>query len=213
LARAGYWKHDYRYIVDAVKTTAPAWLIDIGCGTGAFLQFISENIPDIRLYGLDLSEGMVREVNSRMGTRATVYQGDSEHMPLSDGQFDFVTCNMSIHHYPQAQLAVNEMLRIVKAGGTVCINDMDCVAPIRWVANKIFPHLKSGDVKMYCRQEIEDMDNETVEIWWHGETDQFTFEELATCPTDEIDTRMDDLERTYYEEPEEEFDDFLLPDQ
>ena len=157
MAKVGYWKRDYRYIVDAVKTTAPDSLIDIGCGTGAFLQFISEKIPDIRLYGLDLSEGMIREVNSRMGTSATVYQGDSEHMPLSDGQFDFVTCNMSIHHYPQAQLAVNEMFRILKAGGTVCINDMDCVAPIRWVANKIFPHLKSGDVKMYCRQEIEGM--------------------------------------------------------
>lgn len=157
LAKAGYWNHDYKYIVEAARAAAPASLIDIGCGTGAFLQYLSEAMTDIRLFGLDLSEGMVREVNDRMGTKATVYQGDSEHMPLADTQFDFVTCNMSIHHYPHAQLAVNEMFRILKPGGTLCINDMDCVAPIRWMANKIFPHLKSGDVKMYCRQEIEDM--------------------------------------------------------
>ena len=45
-----------------------------------------------------------------------------------------------------------------------------------------------------------DMDAETVEIWWQGETDQFTFEELENCTTDEIDTRMDDLEMTAYED-------------
>ena len=157
LAKAGYWKHDYKYISEAVRAAAPSSLIDIGCGTGAFLQYLSENRLGIKLYGLDLSEGMVKEVNDRMGTKATVYQGDSEHMPLQDSQFDFVTCNMSIHHYPQAQLAVNEMHRILKPGGTLCINDMDCIAPIRWLANKAFPHMKSGDVKMYCRQEIEDM--------------------------------------------------------
>ena len=157
LAKAGYWKHDYKYIVKAVKSAAPSSLIDIGCGTGAFLQYLSESQPGIKLYGLDLSEGMVQEVNTRMGKKATVYQGDSEHMPLENNQFDFATCNMSIHHYPHAQLAVNEMFRILEPDGTLCINDMDCIAPIRWAANKIFPHLKSGDVKMYCRQEIEDM--------------------------------------------------------
>ena len=44
-----------------------------------------------------------------------------------------------------------------------------------------------------------DMDSQTVEVWWQGEADQFTFEELASCTTEEIDTRMDDLEMTAYE--------------
>lgn len=106
------------------------------------------------------------------------------------------------------------------------------MAAERGVGNDILPYLlqhRDREITLYTHNDINeepddidvgiqsvftiDMDNETVEIWWHGETDQFTFEELATCPTDEIDTRMDDLERTYYEELEEEFDDFLLPDQ
>ena len=57
-----------------------------------------------------------------------------------------------------------------------------------------------------------DMDSQTVEVWWQGETDQFTFEELANCTTDEIDTRMDDLEMTAYEDLDldEELDEMLL---
>lgn len=156
-AWAGYWNHDYRYTIEAVRGWETGSLIDIGCGTGAFLAYAAVAVPGLSLFGLDLSSGMVREARARLGERATVYQGDSERMPLEDSRFDAVTCHMSIHHYPDAQAAVSEMRRILKPGGMLCINDMDCIAPVRAVANIIFPHLKSGDVKMYKRSEIEGM--------------------------------------------------------
>lgn len=157
LSKNGYWKHDYRFTLSVLQTKAPATLIDIGCGPGAFLTCAAETLPQTKLYGLDLSESMVRAASKRLGARAEIRQGDSEEMPLPSAQYDALTCNMSIHHYPHAQDAVNEMYRILKPGGVACINDMDCAAPIRWLANKTFPHLKSGDVKMYRRDEIEGM--------------------------------------------------------
>ena len=78
-------------------------------------------------------------------------------MPLESDQYQVVTCNMSIHHYPHPQDAVNEMHRILKPGGYLLLNDMDCAVPIRAAANWIFPRLPGGDVKMYCRNEIEGM--------------------------------------------------------
>ena len=157
LAMIGYWKHDYRYTVHVVENRKKGKLMDIGCGTGAFLEYVSKRVPELKLYGMDLSDGMVQEAGDRMTGRATICQGDSENMPLEDNQFDIVTCNMSIHHYPHAQIAVNEMYRILNTGGILCINDMDCITPIRVIANIVFPHLKSGDVKMYSRKEIEVM--------------------------------------------------------
>lgn len=64
---------------------------------------------------------------------------------------------MSIHHYPHPQKAVSEMHRILKKGGYLLLNDMDCVAPIRSIANFIFPRLKAGDVKMYNKEDIISM--------------------------------------------------------
>ena len=55
------------------------------------------------------------------------------------------------------QNALNEMFRILKPGGFLLLNDMDCIAPIRTAANWIFPRLPGGDVKMYRRDEIEGM--------------------------------------------------------
>ena len=49
----------------------------IGCGTGAFLEYVSKRVPELKLYGMDLSDGMVQEVSDRMTGRATICQGDS----------------------------------------------------------------------------------------------------------------------------------------
>jgi ubiquinone/menaquinone biosynthesis C-methylase UbiE/pimeloyl-ACP methyl ester carboxylesterase len=154
LAHGGYWRHDYKYALSVIDKIAPDRLIDIGCGPGAFLEEVQKHFPDIQLNALDLSEEMIEETKSRLSDTAIVTVGDSENMPLEDEQYGVVTCNMSIHHYPHPQKAVNEMYRILKKGGYLLLNDMDCIPPIRTVANFIFPRMKTGDVKMYKKAEI-----------------------------------------------------------
>lgn len=157
LARVGYWRHDYRYQLDQIGRIMPDRLIDIGCGPGAFLCLVEAAYPEIQLNALDISPEMVKETRERLSDTAIATVGDSERMPLEGDQFQVVTCNMSIHHYPHPQDALNEMYRILKPGGVLLLNDMDCVAPIRAFANWLFPRLPGGDVKMYNRQEIEGM--------------------------------------------------------
>ena len=157
LAHGGYWRHDYRDQLEEIARIKPERLIDIGCGPGAFLCLVEAAFPDIQLNALDISPEMIRETRERLADTAIATVGDSERMPLRDAQYQVVTCNMSIHHYPHPQLAMNEMYRILEPGGTLLLNDMDCIAPIRALANWIFPKLPGGDVKMYDRKEIKDM--------------------------------------------------------
>lgn len=157
LARNGYWKRDYRYALEQISLAGPETLVDIGCGPGGFLCAVHEAFPHVRLYALDLSEGMIDQVKERLGEAVEAAAGDSECMPVADDSFDMVTCNMSIHHYPHPQLAVDEMHRILKPGGALLLNDMDCIAPVRAVANIVFPRLPGGDVKMYKKSEILEM--------------------------------------------------------
>ena len=176
LARGGYWRADYRHVMTEIERFRPASLIDIGCGPGGFLCAVQKRFPDIQLYALDLSEEMVRETQERLGPSAVAIVGDSEHMPLESEQYEVVTCNMSIHHYPHAQDAVNEMYRILKPGGTLLLNDMDCASPIRALANWTFPRLPGGDVKMYTRREITQMIQEAgFERWYYRKISPFSF--------------------------------------
>ena len=176
LARGGYWRADYRHVMKEIKRFRPASLIDIGCGPGGFLCAVQKRFPDIQLNALDLSEEMVRETQERLGPSAVAIVGDSEHMPLESEQYEIVTCNMSIHHYPHAQDAVNEMYRILKPGGTLLLNDMDCASPIRALANWAFPRLPGGDVKMYTRREITQMIQEAgFGRWYYRKISPFSF--------------------------------------
>ncbi len=154
MAHGGYWRHDYKYALSVIKKISPDRLIDIGCGPGAFLEEVSKHFPDIQLNALDLSEEMIEETRLRLPENSIVTVGDSENMPLEEGQYQVVTCNMSIHHYPHPQMAVNEMYRILSKGGYLLLNDMDCIPPIRAIANYIFPRMKAGDVKMYNKAEV-----------------------------------------------------------
>lgn len=160
LARDGYWRHDYRFAMDVIKRINPDRLIDIGCGPGAFLEEVSKKFPDIQLNALDLSEEMIEKTRSRLPQNAIVTIGDSENMPLDDEQYKVVTCNLSLHHYPHPQKAVNEMYRILQKGGYLILNDLDCISPIRNVTNYFFPKMKTGDVKMYKKEEILKLVNE-----------------------------------------------------
>ena len=176
LARGGYWRADYRSVMKEIERFQPANLIDIGCGPGGFLCAVQKRFPDIQLNALDLSEEMVRETQDRLGPSAVAIVGDSEHMPLESERYEIVTCNMSIHHYPHAQDAVNEMYRILKPGGTLLLNDMDCASPIRALANWAFPRLPGGDVRMYTRREISQMIQEAgFERWYYQKISPFSF--------------------------------------
>ena len=176
LARGGYWRADYRHVMKEIERFRPASLIDIGCGSGGFLCAVQKRFPDIQLNSLDLSEEMVRETQERLGPSAVAIVGDSERMPLESEQYEIVTCNMSIHHYPHAQDAVNEMYRILKPGGTLLLNDMDCASPIRALANWAFPRLPGGDVKMYTRREITQMIQEAgFGRWYYRKISPFSF--------------------------------------
>lgn len=176
LARGGYWRLDYGHVLAEIETLRPERLIDIGCGPGGFLRTVQKRFPKIQLNALDLSEKMAGETQRRIGPSAVVTVGDAEHMPLESGQYNVVTCNMSIHHYPHPQDAVNEMYRILAPGGTLLLNDMDCAASIRALANCVFPHLPGGDVKMYTRREITEMiQNAGFERWYYRKISPFSF--------------------------------------
>ena len=156
-AHNGYWSFDYARSIQVLKELQPASLIDIGCGPGGFLARVQRELPDVRLAAMDLSEGMVVEVRERFGGSVEAIAGDAEAMPLASDTYDAVTVNMSIHHWPHPQLAANEIYRILVPGGHLLLEDMDCIAPIRAVANVVFPRLPGGDVKMYTQEEIRSM--------------------------------------------------------
>ena len=48
----------------------------------------------------------------------------AERLPFADGSFDLVTCVMSLHHLASPPRALDEMARVLAAGGRIVLEDM-----------------------------------------------------------------------------------------
>src|SRR5262249_29336601 len=103
-------------------------ILDVGCGTGIFAGRVLASRPDAHLWGIDLSDGMLRQCGKRCqaaGGRLHLVQGDSARLPFADDTFDVITCTHSFHHYPHQEQAAREMFRVLRPGGRLLIIDGD----------------------------------------------------------------------------------------
>jgi ubiquinone/menaquinone biosynthesis C-methylase UbiE len=97
---------------------------DIGIGTG----FLAEGALDAgaRVIGIDVSEAMLALARTKFeGRPFEGRRGDTDHLPLDDGEADAVVANMVLHHAPDPAGAIREMARALKHGGTLVVTDAD----------------------------------------------------------------------------------------
>ena len=104
---------------------APGQLVaDVGTGTG----FMAQGALDAgaRVIGVDNSEGMLAEVTRRFeGRPFEPRRGDTDALPLADGEVAAVLANMVLHHAPDPPAAIREMARALAPGGVLVITDAD----------------------------------------------------------------------------------------
>ncbi len=102
-------------------------LLDIGCGTGAFLREVKRNHPRLGVTGLDLSEPYLRVARRRLRlwSRARLIEGAAEAIPFADAEFDIVSCLYLFHELPARvrRAVVAEIRRVLKPGGTLILVD------------------------------------------------------------------------------------------
>ncbi|HUJ63154.1 MAG TPA: class I SAM-dependent methyltransferase [Kofleriaceae bacterium] len=102
-------------------------LLDIACGTGRTLHQLSRAHPRLRLHGVDLSPAYIKLARKRLEHVAelTLAVENAEALPWADATFDVVTSVYLFHELPRnaRRNVVREMLRLVKPGGLVVVED------------------------------------------------------------------------------------------
>tara|TARA_B100000579_G_scaffold2145_1_gene1677 strand:+ start:514 stop:1575 length:1062 start_codon:yes stop_codon:yes gene_type:complete len=104
-------------------------VLDIATGTGRTLQQIQSALPDVELYGLDLSGSYLKQaskyLSSRSGDLVQLTKGNAEKMPYLSNSFQALTCVFLFHELPREarQNVLNECFRILEPGGTLILAD------------------------------------------------------------------------------------------
>jgi putative AdoMet-dependent methyltransferase len=97
--------------------------LDIGTGTGNLAGRFSDK--GISIAGVDQSREMLAQCRSKYPKMETKL-GNFLALPYVDSQFDFVVTSLAFHHITNEQqpLALEEMKRVLKPSGRICITDL-----------------------------------------------------------------------------------------
>lgn len=144
----------YKYVLNELQQLDFQKILDVGCGTGEILKSITERYSFAQLYGLDISEEMLKQANDKLKGTATLILGDAENITLETNSFDLLLCTDSFHHYPNPQQAISEFYRVLKHGKFLLIADYWKPFPIRQIMNLFISYSNEGDVKIYSKKEI-----------------------------------------------------------
>jgi ubiquinone/menaquinone biosynthesis C-methylase UbiE len=102
-------------------------LLDVACGSGRFLQELSQAFPAMPMTGTDLSEAYVSEARRFLQGRrnVTLRQANAETLPFEADSFDIVTCIYLYHELPNEvrRHVTSEMARVLRPGGLLAFVD------------------------------------------------------------------------------------------
>jgi len=104
-------------VLDLAALNGTETVADVGCGNGTYLSELRRRRHSGLVIGLDLSEGMAR----RSRRHAPTATADAQALPLRTGSVDVVLSLHMLYHVPDLALAVAELRRVLRPGGTAMV--------------------------------------------------------------------------------------------
>jgi ubiquinone/menaquinone biosynthesis C-methylase UbiE len=120
--------HDFR--ADALRVAAllapGAKVLEVAPGPGYFAIELAK-LGSYPITGLDISKTFVEIAQKNAadaGVRSEFRHGNASNMPFESDQFDFLFCRAAFKNFSEPVRALQEMQRVLKAGGRALIIDL-----------------------------------------------------------------------------------------
>lgn len=112
--------------VDLLGNLGSGAALDLCCGSGDFLHILLKKFgPDIDLYGLDFTPGMLDLARKRFrrqeNLRLILSRADAMSLPLADDSVRAITIGFGIRNVADRDVALRETYRVLAAGGRLVI--------------------------------------------------------------------------------------------
>lgn len=114
-------------VLDAAGAGPGQHVLDVACGTGVLARNAARRVGLAgRVAGIDPAPGMLA-VASEIDPRVDWRVGNAESLSFPDDSFDAVVSQFGLMFFNDRALAVREMLRVARRGGSVAVAVWDCL--------------------------------------------------------------------------------------
>src|SRR5262245_47559459 len=124
--QAEHWRH--RLIRDGTDLAPGTRLLEVGCGVGAVLAVLGQELPGVSLVGVDIEPkqlAFARGHLERAGVEATLVQANALALPFADGSFDNVWMMWFLEHAADPVAVLREARRVLVSGGAITAIEVD----------------------------------------------------------------------------------------
>ena len=114
--------HYFDWLLTLLEPQPDLLLLDAGCGHGAHHLRLRQQ--RMRILGIDLSAGMLREAGEQarsQGLAVALCRSDSQRLPLRDASVDRAMANHLLYHVPDIRRALRELRRVLRPGGRLVL--------------------------------------------------------------------------------------------
>ncbi|MHB8847734.1 MAG: class I SAM-dependent methyltransferase [Burkholderiales bacterium] len=133
LVSAGYDKPALRFfahaadrLADRMNLTGDEHLLDVACGTGTVSFACAKRLPEGRVTGVDLSEGMLARARIKAEEQALhnilFKYADMESMKVDGDAYDGACCGFGVFFLPDMEAAFCTIAELVRPGGAIGIS-------------------------------------------------------------------------------------------
>ncbi|RHW36154.1 SAM-dependent methyltransferase [Lysinibacillus yapensis] len=119
---------DLALLKEWLEVTSDSVALDIATGGGHVVKTLAPHVGQV--FATDLTYGMLETAKKHLDPYASnifYVIADAESLPFLENTFDAVTCRIAPHHFPNPQLFVKEVARVLKPGGKFVL--IDNIAP------------------------------------------------------------------------------------
>jgi ubiquinone/menaquinone biosynthesis C-methylase UbiE len=120
---ASYVEGSVRETLRRLPQNPAGRLLDIGCGTGAFLLAVTMRHPEMDIAGVDVSTDMLDVARRRLPESAILRVASADTLPFPDGSFDIVVTTSAFHFFRVPDAALREIHRVLRPGGALVVTD------------------------------------------------------------------------------------------
>ena len=118
--------YNIRKDINGISFNTGETLLDAGCGSGLISRFLKDEFPGLKVEACDSSKERIHQARELSGKYdISFYVSELEKIDRPQDTYHKIICRFVFEYLPQPQTVANELHRICKPGGQVCLIDVD----------------------------------------------------------------------------------------